>query len=127
MTFDKKQWSRDYYQRNKEKLQIKAKTPEGKTSDSSRHQAYYGRIKKAVIEKFSNGTNQCAVCSEKRIYCLSIDHIQGGGRKHRESVLEGKSYSQFYKWLLRNGTTEDYQVLCMNCQWEKRFKNKEYN
>ena len=67
---------------------------------------------------------QCANCEESRLYCLSIDHINGGGRKQRQEI--SKSYNTYYNWLLDNGSLADFQVLCMNCQWEKRYLKKEY-
>ena len=54
------------------------------------------------------------------IRALSIDHINGGGTKHREVIGSG-----FYHWLIKNNYPSDYQVLCMNCQFIKRKENNE--
>jgi len=56
----------------------------------------------------------CACCGEAQKEFLSIDHINGGGYKHRKEVgaLGG---SGFYRWLINNNYPEGYRVLCHNC------------
>jgi len=86
---------------------------------------HYLRIKKDVIDHYSNGDNRCAVCGESRSACLSIDHINGNGASHlRELGL--KAGHSFYQWLINNDYPEGYQILCMNCQFIKRAFNQEY-
>jgi len=48
---------------------------------------------------------------------LAIDHIEGGGGQHRESI--GKKGTQFYSWLKENGYPPGFQVLCHNCNISK--------
>ena len=98
-------------------------------ADSSRRQRdRRASYREQVIKKFSNGSMSCAKCGENRPYVLTVDHIHGGGKRHRKDIFSvTKNYTQVYSWLLKNGSLEDYQILCMNCQWEKRYKNKEYN
>jgi hypothetical protein len=56
---------------------------------------------------------------------LTIDHIDGRGSIHRkETKKQGHS---FYIWLTAQEHPIGYQTLCMNCQWIKRYENKEYN
>jgi hypothetical protein len=50
------------------------------------------------------------------IRALSIDHIHGGGNKHKKVAGSG---SLLYRWLKRNNYPPGYQVLCMNCQFIK--------
>jgi hypothetical protein len=54
---------------------------------------------------------------------LSIDHINGGGRKENKKV--GQWGNNFYRWLRDHNYPEGYQVLCLNCQWIKRARKKE--
>jgi hypothetical protein len=53
------------------------------------------------------------------IETLSIDHVNGGGRKHLRAI------GDLCNWLITNNYPDGFQVLCMNCQWIKRIKNKE--
>ena len=39
--------------------------------------------RKIVIDHYSNGKNCCACCNEKIYEFLTIDHLNGGGTKHR--------------------------------------------
>lgn len=55
----------------------------------------------------------CACCGETEKVFLTIDHINGGGCKHRRAIGQ----SNVYRWLRDNGYPNGYRVLCMNCQW----------
>lgn len=81
------------------------------------YQKDYGKRRKIlVLSQYSNGEPTCAICGEKRITCLTIDHINGGGRAHRKSIAK-RTGTPFYSWLRDNNYPEGYRVLCMNCQW----------
>lgn len=58
-------------------------------------------------------------CTDRR--CLQIDHINGGGRKDRNS---GAGRYGLYKRILEG--SRDYQILCANCNWIKLVVNKEW-
>ena len=64
--------------------------------------------------------NHCACCGETIKQFLSIDHIKGGGNKHRKKI-KNKGGKKFYAWLIKNKFPKDYQILCMNCNWGKRM------
>ena len=89
-----------------------------------KHRAKHRELKQEVLSYYGGGQCACVHCGEKRIACLSIDHIDGGGSKHRKKVL--RSTSSFYTWLKRENYPEGYQTLCMNCQFVKRFTNEEH-
>lgn len=65
----------------------------------------------------------CQCCEEPRKQFLTVDHIQGGGIKHRKLFKGG--HAAFYKWIAT--TPEDVapllQILCMNCNWGRRNGN----
>jgi len=81
---------------------------------SDRMSRRYQEIRKIVLEHYSGGVPECACCGEIFIEFLSIDHIHGGGTRHRREVINGK-YNSLYLWLLDKGLPEGYRVLCMNC------------
>lgn len=61
-------------------------------------------------------------CGESDVDVLALDHINGGGTKHRESLgSTGKGGWTFYQYLKNNHFPEGYQVLCMNCNWKKHL------
>lgn len=64
--------------------------------------------------------NKCTCCGETRNQFLSIDHVNGGGNKHRKEIGHGHVYS----WIRRNGFPPDFQILCHNCNLAKGFYGK---
>ena len=81
------------------------------------------KLKLNVIAYYSQGNMACSRCGFADIRALSVDHINGGGTKHRSEVGEGRA---FWRWLVKNNYPEGYQILCMNCQFIKREENQEY-
>jgi len=57
---------------------------------------------------------------------LQIDHINGGGNKERTHFKNGcATYFYYILEQIKLGS-KDYQLLCANCNWIKRYENKEY-
>ena len=73
------------------------------------------------------GQVQCVRCKFSDIRALSLDHVEGGGRKHMEA-LGVKKASEFYQWLKDHHYPQKprLQVLCMNCQFIKANENAEW-
>ena len=66
----------------------------------------------------------CRCCGETREPFLVIDHVDGGGNKHRqESIPSGTARTgggpYFYRWLRLRGYPVGFQVLCANCNMAK--------
>jgi hypothetical protein len=55
---------------------------------------------------------QCDCCGEKEEAFLEIDHIQGGGNKHR-AELGGNA--KLYPFLRANNFPSEFRLLCCNC------------
>lgn len=60
------------------------------------------------------GGPQCVTCSCDNVDILEIDHIDGGGRKHRE-MEEIEGGTAFYQWLKNNEYPLGFRVLCPSC------------
>lgn len=78
------------------------------------------RLKYETLSFYSNGDPVCNSCGFDNFHALTIDHINGDGNKHRKEI-----HSHVYSWIKRNNYPCGFQVLCMNCQWIKRFENDE--
>src|SRR5206468_3825012 len=63
----------------------------------------------AVIDYYSDGTMACRHCNETIWQFLTLDHVDGGGAKHRKEV------GSIYHWLRRNNYPPGFRILCMNC------------
>jgi hypothetical protein len=55
--------------------------------------------------------NQCACCGEKTKEFLAIDHINGGGSKHRKEI----GRASIYLWIIKNNFPPIFRILCHNC------------
>lgn len=72
---------------------------------------------KSVREKvFDYYGWSCACCGETVSGFLTMDHMRGGGNKHRKITGSG---ARFYAWLVREGFPYGYQTLCYNCNCGK--------
>lgn len=70
---------------------------------------------RALIHYSSNGEKPtCDCCGETVFEFLCIDHVNGGGHRHRESLPTRRGGS-FYKWLSDHNWPNGYRVLCHNC------------
>ena len=77
-----------------------------------RHKAFITRARKAVFDHYGC---ICVCCGEANEVFLSMDHIEGGGGKHRKNIMSGNTY----RWIQRNNFPSYFQVLCFNCNWAK--------
>lgn len=67
---------------------------------------------------------KCARCGFDDVRALQIDHKNGGGNNERKLNLGRKDYYKRILDKISEGNT-DYQILCANCNWIKRFENNE--
>lgn len=93
-------------------LRKKANTELAKTRQKGKRQL----VKMEVIIHYGGNPPQCACCGEKTYEFLCIDHINGGGGKHRKSFKNG----HYMNWIRKN-YPKDLQVLCHNCNMAKGF------
>jgi hypothetical protein len=61
---------------------------------------------------YSGGTPKCNCCGETEPLFLTLDHVNGGGRKERKKL---GAHLYFYYTLEKRNYPAEYQVLCMNC------------
>lgn len=76
---------------------------------------------KLKAEVYGHYGNKCSCCGEAEIVFLSIDHINGNGNKHRNSLgkHERGSSTALLIDIRRRGYPSEFQVLCMNCNCGK--------
>ena len=87
---------------------------------------YRAQLKSEVLTHYGNGKLACVKCGyDSNLAALSIDHLNGNGAEHRrgEHTTGGRP---FYVWLKNKGFPEGYQTLCMNCQFIKKFEEREF-
>jgi len=79
----------------------------------TRKKRYRMCLKLNMIREYGG---KCAVCGESRYEFLTIDHVNGGGSKHRAEVNAVGGGDAFYR-VLRDADWPkgDYRLLCFNC------------
>lgn len=78
---------------------------------------YQLKVKLEVFNRYTDGDVKCACCGENELQFLSIDHIHGGGTKHRAEIGAHK----IYFWLRNNNYPDGFRVLCHNCNQSLGF------
>ncbi len=68
------------------------------------------RARERVLIHYGGDPPKCACCGEAHSEFLAVDHIDGGGAKHRREV--GRNICP---WLIRHGFPEGFRILCHNC------------
>lgn len=108
-----RQKSKDYRKNNQEKCRLRDKKYR---QDNLEYLNEYDR-KRTKDEKLAvikNYGGKCVCCGENKFEFLTIDHVNGGGNKHRKKM--GIAGNSFYKWLRKlNYPKDEYRLLCMNC------------
>lgn len=79
------------------------------------------RLKVEVLAHYGGGVLACVKCGKAQLPCLSLDHINGNGNRHRREL----GASGVYRWAKKNHYPGGYQTLCMNCQFIKKDKRRE--
>lgn len=125
-TEERKQYAKEYRVTHKKEMQERDKQY---YQEHKLAACYYARLrgkelgflrKTEVMMYYSNpqGSVVCNNCGEQDIDVLCIDHIKGGGSKHRKE-LGMQAGGRFYLYLQQQDYPEGYQVLCYNCNTKK--------
>jgi len=79
---------------------------------------YYKELRLKVLQKYSAEKPYCSCCSENTYEFLTLDHINGGGKKERNK----RPGAGLWLDILRAPyDPTKYQVLCYNCNCVKKF------
>ena len=124
---------KEYAQKNKNKLNVYGR----KYYHLKKYKYYYARYHKDLEKsrqedrKYYNEKRfelleylggKCKKCAFDDPRALQIDHINGGGNQEVRAGISFNSHSLLKR--VRNDP-EKYQLLCANCNWIKRYENKE--
>ena len=77
------------------------------------------RLLEKVLDQYGRKCGRCGFDSDIRI--LQLDHINGGGNQERRKI----GTRGIRRKALEN--PEQYQLLCPNCNWIKRYDLNEHN
>lgn len=112
-----------YYMANRERMLAASKEwkknhPKRMSEIHSRAaREYYRRHRDAVLEKLGGKCARCGI-DDRRVLC--IDHVHGGGTKEFRELGAAKLMKK-----VLDDENGEYQILCHNCNWIKRYENRE--
>jgi hypothetical protein len=108
-----KETIKNWYKNNKEHCREYIKNWEEKNKEQvvQRCKIRYDKQKNIVFDHYGRKCS-CPGCNEDHFEFLTIDHINGGGHKHRKTLT-----INFYHWLIKNNFPLEYRTLCMNCNF----------
>jgi hypothetical protein len=66
---------------------------------------------------YCGGTPYCMCCGLDSMPFLTIDHVNGGGKKHREQ----EGFNDICDWLIKHGLPSGFATLCYSCNMSKGF------
>ena len=95
-------------------VRYQTKNPTSYTKYMRAHQRKSTYLRRIEIMNHYGG--KCTCCGENELKFLSIDHINGNGRKHRQQIK-----INIYSWLKKNKYPTGFQILCYNCNLSKGF------
>lgn len=98
------QTNREWQKRNADKL-------------AKRDKRYRDKLKQDILDHYGV---VCACCGESNPLFLTLDHINGGGNKHRLTLFgRPQAGNAFYRKIRGMGYPDGFQTLCWNCNMAK--------
>ncbi len=84
-----------------------------------REKRFAARLKEECFQHYGK---KCSCCEEIIIQFLTLDHEHGNGNNHRKKLFKHNVGGvHMYRWLKKNNFPKGYTILCMNCNWAKRY------
>jgi len=126
MAYKNKATYKRWYERNKTAIRkykremmrkLRAERPDHYRAQSRKSKA---KLKSKVFDVYGRS---CVRCGFADIRTLTLDHIRNNGAKERKAIGE----RGVYRRSLEPEHQQDYQILCMNCQFIKRVEAKRQN
>jgi hypothetical protein len=121
---EKNEYMKNYYRE-------KNKDPLFRKKQNDRRRVYQRRVRMKVIEVLGGCCANPYGLHDKPFSdwrCLQIDHVKGNGHSYRNMRLhlDTSSINLYHKIIreVKSGS-KDYQLLCANCNWIKKYENHE--
>jgi hypothetical protein len=108
---------RQYQDANREVVRERNRQYYWANLDVSRERVL-ARASELRTQVFAHYGTSCACCG--RTDNLSIDHVNGDGKQHREEIFGRQGGGvEFWYWLITQNFPEGYQTLCRPCNTSK--------
>ena len=108
-----KRYGRQYKKAHKKRTRIYKAAYWKKNKKRIKKYAAGWRLK-LKLTVFDHYGGKCACCGERETKFLCLDHIRGGGCRHRREIHKGGGVG-FYSWIRKHDFPKGFRVLCHNC------------
>lgn len=116
---------RDRYKINgdaiRKAMRERGKLPHIKEQRKRIHKKWRNKIRNKLLGLLGN---KCMKCGITDFRVLQVDHINGNGNKERRIIASCHEYHLYIINKVLKGS-KDYQLLCANCNWIKRYERNE--
>lgn len=99
-------------------------TEQGRINEKDKKMKLRASSRKQILD-FLGG--KCKRCGITDIRVLQIDHVNGNGYKEKKQLGLSSGNTHSYYRHIRDVNGVGYQILCANCNWIKRYEQKEHN
>lgn len=100
---------REYFKEWQKQLRLK-RTDVERSAYNLRRRQENESYREQVLSHYGK---KCACCGDTHLDFLQIDHVNGGGCKHRRQI------GSLMRWLVRQGFPDDFRTLCANCNFAR--------
>ena len=107
-----KKWNKANPGRYKARRQRERANPKTKLVKET----WYKMMRRRVLEHYGGTPPTCQCCGESEYEFLTLEHLNGGGTKHRMEAGPSAVCPQ----IVRLGFPDGYSVLCYNCNCGKQ-------
>lgn len=115
------EYHRAWYQKNRDRLRVykRENMRRYRTKNPAKHAEQSRSAKRRLRSKLliTYGP-KCVGCGFTDTRALTLDHVKNNGNQERKSLGERGVYQR----ALNASHASEYQILCMNCQFIKRFE-----
>lgn len=119
--FDKATYNKEYKKRNFKQYRSYSRRWRESELGRKHREREYARYQKTKSNLFEVLGSICKKCGFDDQRALQVDHVNGGGSKDRRKG--GNFYLKLLTEIIKG--SNDYQLLCANCNWIKRVENNE--
>jgi|SRR5688572_27083185 len=78
------------------------------------------RAREIKAEAVAAYGGECRCCGETELAFLSLDHVNGDGKKHRQEIF-GQKGGSMWAWAKRNEYPSSLRLLCFNCNFAEHW------
>ncbi len=115
MSEAKRLGNKRWYEKNRDKVLAQKREPARRDAANKSRRERHRELREEFLAAYGN---ECECCGETQKHFLTIEHRDGGGKKHRGSV----GAAGVLQDMKRQGWPKDkYALLCYNCNCARGF------